>query len=117
MMHKAKSGNKNNSISHLRLVNSKPATSIAEQPIPSESLPIDSKQIHYLTQSMMNRLWIPTTSTIVGLLNVGATQDNFQELSKWISNQLNTPESDGASNDLPQLERRFLNVISHYTVM
>jgi hypothetical protein len=117
MMHKAKSGNKNNSISHLRLVNSKPATSIAEQPIPSESLPIDSKQIHYLTQSMMNRLWIPTTSTIVGLLNVGTTQDNFQELSKWISNQLNTPESDSASNDLPQLERRFLNVISHYTVM
>ena len=76
-MHKAKSGNKNNSISHLRLVNSKPPTSIAEQPIPSESLPVDSKQLSYLTQAMMNRLWIPTTSTIVGLLNVGTTQDNF----------------------------------------
>lgn len=116
-MHKTKSGNKNNSTSHLRLVNSKLATSIAEQLIPRESPPIDSKQIHYLTQAMMNRLWIPTTSTIVGLLNVGTTQDNFQELSKWISNQLNTPESDCASNDLPQLERRFLNVITHYTVM
>ena len=116
-MHKTKSGNKNNSISHLRLVNSKLATSIAEQLIPRESPPIDSKQIHYLTQAMMNRLWIPTTSTIVGLLNVGTSQDNFQELSKWISNQLNTPESDIASNDLPQLERRFLNALSHYTVM
>ena len=116
-MHKTKSGNKNNTIIHLRLVNSKLATSIAEQLIPRESLPIHSKQIHYLTQAMMNRLWIPTTSTIVGLLNVGATQNNFQELSRWISSQLKGSENDGASNDLPQLERRFLNVISHYTVM
>ena len=116
-MHKTKSGNKNNSISHLRLVNSKPATSIAEQPIPRGSLPVDSKQLNYLTLAMMNRLWIPATSTIVGLLNVGACQDNFQELSKWISNQLNDSESVGASNDLPHLERRFLNAISHYTVM
>ena len=92
-MHKTKSGNKNNSISHLRLVNGKPAPYIAEQAIPSESQPVDPRQLNYLTQSMMNRLWIPSTSTIVGLLNVGATQDNFQELSKWISNQLNTPES------------------------
>ena len=116
-MHKTKSGNKNNSISHLRLVDSQPATSIAEQPIPSESLTVDSKQLNYLTQAMMNRLWIPNTSTIVGLLNVGTTQDNFQELSEWISSQLNGSENEGASNDLPQLERRFLNVISHYTVM
>lgn len=98
-------------------MNSKLATSIAEQLIPRESLPIDTKQINYLTQAMMNRLWIPATSTIVGLLNVGTSQDNFQELSKWISSQLNTTESAGASNDLTQLERRFLNVISHYTMM
>ena len=117
MVHKTKSGNKNNSISHLRLVNNKPTTSIAEQPIPSEGLPVDSKQLNYLTQAMMNRLWIPTTSTIVGLLNVGTSEDNFQELSRWISNQLNASENGGASNDLPQLERRFLNAISHYTVM
>lgn len=105
-MHKTKSGNKNNSISHLRLVNSNPATSIAEQPIPIEILPVDSKQLNYLTQEM-----------IVGLLNVGTSQDNFQELSKWISNQLNSSENGGASNDLPHLERKFLNAISHYTVM
>ena len=116
-MHKTKSGNKNHSISHLRLVNSQPATSTVEEPIPSESPPVDSKQLNYLTQAMMNRLWIPATSTIVGLLNVGTSQDNIQELSKWISNQLNTSESADASNDLPQLEHRFLNVISHYTVM
>jgi len=98
-------------------VNSKPATPHAEQPIPGESLPVDSKQLNYLTLAMMNRLWIPTTTTIVGLLNVGNTEDNFQELSMWISGQLNAPETVVASNDLPLLERRFLNVISHYTTM
>jgi hypothetical protein len=117
MMHKTKSGNKNNLISHLRLVNGKPDTSIAEQPIPTEGLSVDSKQLNYLTIAMMNRLWIPTTSTIVGLLNVGTTQDNFQELSEWISSQLTGSENEGTSYDLLQLERRFLNVISHYTMM
>jgi len=62
----------------------------------------DARQINYLMVAMMNRLWIihPTT-TIVELLDVGTSLGNFQELSKWISNQLNSSPIRGAANDLP----------------
>ena len=54
------------------------------------------------------------TATIVGLLDVGASQDNFQELSKWITKQLASSASEGAANELPQLESQFRVAVSHY---
>ena len=52
----------------------------------------------------MNRLWIPQTSTIVGLLGVGKSLDHFDELTKWIAIQLNTKLPDSSTSDLHHLE-------------
>lgn len=116
-MHRTKTGNRNNVISHLWLVGSTPEPILVEQLISNSMKRADAKQIKYLTVAMMNRLWIPPTTTIVGLLDVGTSQDNFQELSKWITKQLNSLPKQEASNDLPQLERRFRDAVSLYPEM
>ena len=67
-----------------------------------------------LTHTMMNRLLIPHTMTIVGLLDVGLSRTNFDEFSKWIVSQLATMPDDGAANELPQLERRFRRTIDRF---
>lgn len=78
---------------------------------------LQPSQIDYLTHALMTRLWIPQTKTIIGLLDVGSSTDNFQELHKWITKQLSSQSSDDTSNDLPQLERLFRRTISHYPAM
>jgi len=67
-----------------------------------------------LTHAMMNRLRIPHTLTIVGLLDVGRSRTNFDELSKWIVTQLATVPDGGAANELPQLERRFRRTVNRF---
>lgn len=39
-------------------------------------------KISELTVALMNRLWIPYSSTIVGMLDVGLSRSNADELSK-----------------------------------
>ena len=116
-MHRTKTGYRNNVISHLWLVGSTPEPILVEQLVSNSMKQADAKQINYLTIAMMNRLWIPPTTSIVGLLDVGTTQSNFQELSKWVTKQLSYPLNECASNELPQLERRFREVVSQYPEM
>lgn len=116
-MHKKQSVNKNNTTYHLKLVSGNPNSPRTQPPKPLATNTADPEEIKYLTLAIMNRLWIPQTTTIVGLLNVGAAKDNFQELTKWIDNQLNSATLGGASNNLQQLERRFLDVVSRYPEM
>ena len=116
-MHRTKTGNRNNVISHLWLVGSTPEPILIEQLTSNSMKQADAKQINYLTIAMMNRLWIPQTTTLVGLLDVGTTQNNFQELSKWITKQLNYPLKENASNQLPLLERRFRDAVSQFPQM
>jgi len=70
--------------------------------------------VRQLTHAMMNRLWISHTTTIVGLLDVGSSRTNFDELSKWIVTQLATVPHGGAANDLPHLERRFRRAVDAF---
>lgn len=72
------------------------------------------KTVRRLTHAMMNRLWIPHTTTIVGLLDVGLSRDNFDELSKWIVVQLATAPNSGSANELPRLERRFRRAVDRF---
>lgn len=116
-MHRTKTGNRKNVISHLRLVGSTPKPILAEQLTSNLMKQADAKQINYLTIAMMNRLWITPNNSIVGLLDVGTTQNNYQELSKWITKQLSFPLNESASCNLAQLERRFRDAVSQYPEM
>jgi len=86
-------------------------------PFPSTSAnepPTDMATVRQLTHAMMNRLWIPHTTTIVGLLDVGLSRTNFDELSKWIVTQLATIPDGGGANELPRLERRFRRAVDRF---
>lgn len=116
-MHKPLSVNKKGTCRHLRLVSNNLNTPAWEQPTPGPAKEIQSADVSYLTQAMMNRLWIPQTSTIVGLLDVGTSKDNFEELSKWVEVQLKLPTDDCAANEMRQLERRFCDAVSRFPEM
>lgn len=51
-------------------------------------LPIDQQHVLRLVMTIMLRLEIPRDATIVGLLGVGPSQDNEDELRKWVANCL-----------------------------
>ncbi len=113
-MHNTKSGNKNNVTRHLRLVDGNSTLIIPTESAPCVDAQPQPSQINYLTHAMMNRLWIPQTTTIIGLLNVGSSKDNFQELHKWITKQLSSRTSDSTYEDLPHLEQLFRRAVNHY---
>ena len=81
---------------------------------PAAGTPPDMRTVRQLTHAMMNRLWIPHTTTIVGLLGVGLSRTNFDELSKWIVMRLATVPDGGAANELPQLERDFRRALDRF---
>ena len=113
-MHKTKNVNTNTRCHYLKLVSSNSTQPTIEQPEKVSLKSADSNEIRHLTVAMMNRLWIPQTSTIVGLLGVGKSQDNFEELAKWIAAQLNTRLSDGSTSDLHHLESNFKRAVDSY---
>lgn len=113
-MRNTESVNKNISARHLKLVSTESMLPTVGQPTSCLAKPIDYNEIKFLTQAMMNRLWIPQTSTIVGLLNVGPARDNFEELSKWIVTEQINASNDGVSDGLKHLERRFRDSVSCY---
>jgi len=115
-MHNTKSGNKNNVTRHLRLVDGNSTLLIPTEPTHCVDTQLQPSQINYLTHAMMNRLWIPQTTTIIGLLEVGSSKDNFQELHKWITKQLSSQSSDDIFEELPQLERRFRRAVSNFPI-
>ena len=99
---------------HLRLVSTSARPGINAQEAPAIELQQDATTVRQLTHAMMNRLWIPHTNTIVGLLDVGLSRTNFDELSKWITHQLAAAHEGGAANELPQLERRFRRAVDRF---
>jgi len=114
-MHKTKSVNENNSPKHLKLVRSKNLTlPTVELPSACSFKPPDSHVVNFLTQALMNSLWIPQSSSIVGLMNIGPTRDNFEELSKWISTEGMIASNECTSVCLQHLEKRFRNRINCY---
>lgn len=113
-MHKTKSVNRNNSPRHLKLVRANSTLPTVEQPSTCSIKPLDSHNVNFLTLAMMNRLWIPQSSSIVGLLNVGPSRDNFEELSKWISTERMIASKECKSVGLQYLEKRFRNRINCY---
>jgi len=56
----------------------------------------------------MNRLWIPQNYSVVGLLEVGVTKDNFDEISKCVATQLEHPTIEPAVLYRRLIERHFL---------
>lgn len=80
----------------------------------SDHLPPSPTEVRRLTIAMMSRLWIPPTTTIVGLLDVGLSSSNFDELSKWIAQRLIDDATCSAADALPQLERRFLRAVDRF---
>lgn len=113
-MHKVIFVNKKRTNHHLRLVSNNSISSVVEQPTPHGRKAIDDNEVNFITQALMNRLWIPQTSTIVGLLDVGSSKNNFDELFKWVAVQLHISTDSCASNKLQQLERRFCEAVSFY---
>lgn len=113
-MHKTRNVNTNTRCNHLKLVSSNSTPLAIEQPEVLAATSGDSCEIQFLTLAMMNRLWIPQTSTIVGLLGVGKSQDNFDELTKWIAVQLHTKAKDDSSSDLHHLESNFRRAVDSY---
>ena len=113
-MHKTKNVNTNARCNYLTLVSSNSKPLAIEQPEKLTATSGDSREIRYLTVAMMNRLWIPQTSTIVGLLGVGMSQDNFDELAKWIAVQFHTISQDNSSSDLHHLESNFRRAIDSH---
>ncbi len=65
----------------------------------------------------MNRLWIPQSHSIVGLLNVRTTKDSFDEISKWVTNQLGDSATVPAKSFLPKLEQNFRNTVNRFPEM
>ena len=66
-MHKTRNVNTNTRCHYLKLVSSNSTPPGIDQPEKLSAKSVDSREIRRLTTAMMNRLWIPQTSTIVGL--------------------------------------------------
>ena len=99
---------------HLRLVSTSPAAATPSKMILAIEAQPDMATVRQLTHAMMNRLWIPHTNTIVGLLDVGLSRTNFDELSKWITYQLDLTPEGGSANQLLQLERHFRRAVDRF---
>jgi len=76
--------------------------------------PPDLVVIRQLTCAMMNRLGIPCSTTIVGLLGVGLSYSNYDELSKWIASQIATLPTGSMGDHLPLLEKRFFRAVDRF---
>ena len=90
----------------------------AQRPTPNaQRQKVEPKTTRYLTWALMNRLWIPQSHSIVGLLEVGITKDNFDEISKWVSKQLEDFTTEPADSMLSKLEQNFRNTVIRFPEM
>lgn len=76
--------------------------------------PVDQKMIRQISDALMCRLWIPHTSTIVGTLGVGISGSNSEELSKWVTQELQTVASEDMEDAFQILERRFRQAVDQF---
>lgn len=98
---------------HLTLVTADGTRRLA-QVHPQTVAPPDRSTVQQLAHAMINRLWISPTTSIVGLLDVGLSRSNFDELSKWIAQQCANESLGDAANELPRLERQFLRAVDRF---
>ena len=113
-MHRTENVNENKHCRHLKLVHNQSTLASTSRPgLVADNL-VDKRDINHSTVAMMNRLWIPQSSSIVGLLGVGQSKDNFDELSKWIEIQLSSTMHGCDASNLEQLEKRFLRAVDEY---
>lgn len=74
----------------------------------------DMATVRQLTHAIMNRLEIPYSTSIVGLLNVGISRSNYHELSKWIFFNVTTLPTGCIADELTELARRFFREVDHF---
>ena len=72
------------------------------------------KVVTQVTYALMSRLRIPHNSTIIGLLGVGLSRSNFEEMSKWVAQQLPTVTSGTVQGSFEVLERRFRQSVGQF---
>ena len=83
-MHKTETLKQNtkNSTHYLKLIAGSGVNRGLEKLLKAQRQKVEPKTVRYLTWALMNRLWIPQNHSVVGLLEVGITKDNFDEISK-----------------------------------
>lgn len=115
-MHKTETLKQNtkNSTRYLTLVHGSYGGAGSAIEFNSHSFYVEARSIRFLTSALMNRLLIQPSNSIVGLLDVGITKDNFDEVYKWINEQLKYSTSEHADSALPRLERNFRKAISNF---
>jgi len=74
----------------------------------------DAATVRQFSYAMTNRLAIPFSTTIVGLLNVGLSRSNYDELSKWVAWQLTTLQVGSTADQLTELEKRFCRTVDRF---
>ena len=80
----------------------------------AKSLARDFRSKSYATDlaaAMMCRLQIPQGTTIVGLLATHPGRTNFEELVRWISQQLRGMESSDRGSEVDELCWRFVRAV------
>ena len=75
---------------------------------------INKKTVARVTFALMCLLRIPHTSTIIGMLGVGLSRSNFEEMSKWVARELPTVASVDVQESFRVLERRFRQAVDQF---
>lgn len=74
----------------------------------------NKKTVAQVTYALMCRLRIPHTSTIIGLLGVGLSRSNFEEMSKWVARELPMVAAGDVQDTFQILERRFRQAVNQF---
>ena len=78
---------------------------------------VEPQTVRFLTWALMNRLRIPQSHSIVGLLDVGETKDNFDEIFKWVSEQVACSSNNCDASLIQELEQKFQTAVNRFPVM
>ena len=74
----------------------------------------DPAVIQFFTIALMNRLFIPKNNSIVGLLDVGVSSNNYDELFKWVLKQCRRDHFAALERKLQILERKFKKTVAQF---
>ena len=75
---------------------------------------LDPEVIRFLTIALMNRLFIPKNNSIVGLLDVGVSSNNYDELFKWVLTQCRQIHLTAPERKLQTLESKFKTTVAQF---
>ena len=102
---------------YLKLVAGSGVSRSLEKLLNPQRQKVEAKAVRYLTWALMNRLWVPQSYSVVGLLEVGVTKDNYDEISKWVAKQLEESTTVPVHSMLPKLEQNFRNTVNRFPEM